>query len=1316
MKYDCETKVNCMLLVCCALVLAAPASAGPSNVHLTYHWHLHQPIYWPEEAPVLHRYQYAKDSIDLKVSNAGNYYTNSTYKHPRNNLVQGDGGEFDAVFDKDDRKQAYQHGGRNSIATITHHLDAGASVSYSGSLQENIGSLGRASSYGYGPDWKGGFTEARGWTTTDGFPRADMLGMTYHHSFSPLLPESVLRKEIQIFKEIWYKSWGGNPDKSDHSKGFWPIECAFSRHMIPVLLDEGYEWSIVANSHLARTCRNYMDVVQRGTSGWNIDPPNRADRLGPHVPAEQWYNGQIDGRGGAFPAPFAYQVHTAQWVDPANGNVRSLKIVPMCDLQSYINGFQTMGAGQIEGEIAEWATDGGHPCIVLLAHDGDNAWGGGASYYFESVRQLADDAAGRGMHPTTIQQFLHDHPTAPVAHIEDGAWVNAANDWGHPQFVNWLWPPARDPGDEDYDYDDPRTWIDIENGFAEDWRNWAVVLAGANFCETAEQYANDNAEPVDAWKIQEPYQENGTYNDPDNAEQAWHFFLGGLDSGFMYYGVSLDDEVKQTLACNRAIDLAQDAMADYPSSDNTPPTVFKPQRYPWNPGGMGWGPTTGYRPIGFDGAPPHYSDFYIWTLVFDVSGVTQVKLYVREDKDGTNALATTHNETYAEGADVKAWDPPVAMTKRVIDPNDDGGNHRIDFFMTPTHMADHYWARVQGYSEKLLDYYVEAVDTEGNVHKSDIQHVYVGQQNAAGSSVEFSEDPRDCAPLAVTYNAAGGPLDGISPVFQQISFDGASTWSNHLMAAAGIDLWVYTNMVPDNAPSATVNFHNGTGIADDNDGANWSTSIRDCEEPTGPSHVTFHPPAPSGCGDVEIVYHPNNGILRYSAQLYIHVGRNGWKDVIEPNPPMTAGPSNTWSFIYSPPAGTREINCVFNDGGTTWDNKEGNDWSVAVTGCDPVPIMAVPGSPAIGTDPAEQNNMDDAFDFDRTGSFAATTGQGGFGDFGRVHVNYDDTNLYVGALGCDISGNNNGMIIFLALNTLSDDAENLWGLSGEPAGLDLLHNVGLTPAMDIAIVLGDEWGDATDTAFALGDGYPFGQGIFYLSTSSSGFVEVAGARMLQFDHTGTNATGSTDYDGDRLMNRWEACLPWSSLNSSGIDAVTNFHIAGVVASSSVTNNDRYLSGNYLGDAASGTLESGNYGFNFLTLTGTRVHGADLDSDGDDLPDRWELRFGVNLGLLAGGEDADSDGASDDAEYGAGTDPTDAASLLQLLSIDTGTGASNVVLRWQSVLGKQYGISWSSNLAEGFAPLETGIPSMPAENVHTTAVPEVGAGFFQVVPE
>jgi hypothetical protein len=707
-------------------------SSANNSVHISYHWHLHQPIYWPDYKPGTNRYQFAAESVDLKLSNTGNYYPGSSYEHPRNMLVQGDGGEGDNVFDKADRVAAYQDGGKNSIATILDLPDAGAQVSYSGSLQENIWSFGKDNRYGYGTGWNSGYTTARSWTTSSGKPRADMVGMTYHHAFSPLIPKTVLRKEIQIFKEIWWKTWNGNQDKSDHSKGFWPPEAAFSEAIIPVLVSEGYNWVIVANSHLARTCQNYMQVAQKGTSGWNIDPPNAADVLGPNVPSNQWWSGTLDGRGGAFPVPYAYQAHKAKYVDPNTGSETKITIVPMCDLLSYMNGFATMDYSIIPNKIAPW-NDPNKPSIVLMAHDGDNAWGGGNSYYQESVPGFTHDAANKGYHPCTIEKFLAEWPVpdTDVVHVEDGSWFNAANDWGHPQFINWLYPPARSSTNLLYNATNPLTFYDLETpGWTEDWRNWAVLIAGANFCETAEQMTISNGGTVQAWKIQEPYQKNGTYNNPNEAERAWHFYLGGLDSGFMYYGLSLDDEVKQSLACNRAIQLAKIITDANPNLDQTPPTVFKPQRFPWNPGGMGWGQLTHYIPVGFENKPPWPSDFYIWTHVFDVSGVTNVTLYVRQDNDGVNPLNSNQNETYAGGSEVGSW-VPIAMTKRTINPltgqTGEVGepNNAVNFFILPSYIADYYWAKVTGYRNKLLDYYIEAVDSKGNITKTDIQHVYV---------------------------------------------------------------------------------------------------------------------------------------------------------------------------------------------------------------------------------------------------------------------------------------------------------------------------------------------------------------------------------------------------------------------------------------------------------------------------------------------------------------------------------------------------------------------------------------------------------------
>ena len=102
-----------------ALLSFAYSAFVNNSVHVAYHWHLHQPIYWPEvnpTAPQNNRYQFAADSFALKYANSGNFYVGSTYKHPRNALASGDGGEFDSMFDKADRVNAYQVGGWSNVS------------------------------------------------------------------------------------------------------------------------------------------------------------------------------------------------------------------------------------------------------------------------------------------------------------------------------------------------------------------------------------------------------------------------------------------------------------------------------------------------------------------------------------------------------------------------------------------------------------------------------------------------------------------------------------------------------------------------------------------------------------------------------------------------------------------------------------------------------------------------------------------------------------------------------------------------------------------------------------------------------------------------------------------------------------------------------------------------------------------------------------------------------------------------------------------------------------------------------------------------
>ncbi len=592
-------------------------------------------------------------------------------------------------------------------------------------------------------------------------------------------------------------------------------------------------------------------------------------------------------------------------------------------------------------------------------------------------------------------------------------------------------------------------------------------------------------------------------------------------------------------------------------------------------------------------------------------------------------------------------------------------------------------------------------------------NVAVSNCASTNAVVVFSPGvPRECDPLVITYNPAGRVLSNASPVYiYQRYNDGGGSPIQNVMAAQDA-LWIYTNTSLVGITNDSVYFGNSGGsIVDNNGGAYWSVAISSCAS-SGPSAVVFSPANPNGCVNVTVIYSPNEGPLKSATQVNIHIGRNNWQDCIDTA--MTKS-GNTWTYTYSTPDGTEQINCCFNGAGT-WDNNSSADWAVNVSGCAVTnqSIRLVQGSPSLTGDPAGQNNVGDNFNLSMSGGFAVTSNQNGFGSFGRVYVNYDQYNFYVGGVGLDLAGDNNAMVMFLEFNTLSDNAANLWDIHGLPNGLEQLHNVTFSKPLDVAIVLGDEWGDGLYTNFNLGNGYDFGQGVYYLSTGSASFWPVGGATLDQFDGTGTTATATSDDDANRLTDRWECSIPWSSLGAStnGINAITNCRIAGLIVSAGTDGDNRYISGNYLGITAPPT--NGNYGFNMVDLTPIEVGMPSADSDGDGIPDSWERQYFSSLSILAANSDYDGDGARDHDEYLAGTNPKDAQSCFAATGVSNDSGVlGRFVIRWQSINNKTYELFSSTNIEAGFNSLSSGIPATPPENAYTDSVQGMELRFYRI---
>ncbi|MBU1948073.1 MAG: T9SS type A sorting domain-containing protein, partial [Candidatus Eisenbacteria bacterium] len=455
----------------------------------------------------------------------------------------------------------------------------------------------------------------------------------------------------------------------------------------------------------------------------NCDPPNAADKINP---AQNDYTSHYISRGVTLkvPYPFGFTPHQAEAVDPLTGEVSQIVVIPAANAMGWEEGSGMFGTGSIDAMAS--SNNPNQPMLVLFAHDGDNHWAGGYSYYYESVPQFSHQAASAGYTPTVVAQYLQDHPVPAddIVHIEDGGWVNADGDFGSPQYINWNWPLV-----------DPSGAFDIPSGWAEDERNWAVLTAAQNRVETAEQILGG----VDPEKIVNPTGAN-------NAERAWHHLLAGYESGYMYYGSSIDMEIKATLACNNAVTAADAVIAG--GSDGTAPTIWLPQRLPWNPGGSGGGALWGYP--GGAGAPMS-SDFHIWTFAYDVSGLARIELMIREDLDGWNDPESHDNETFAGGAETGAW-TALPMTYRDFPIGEPWDIPGIDFTVLPDYIADEYWLQLTGYAETLLDYYVEAEDNLGNIKRTPIQHVYVGEDASGGYVMDGSLDD------GVALLASGGGL------------------------------------------------------------------------------------------------------------------------------------------------------------------------------------------------------------------------------------------------------------------------------------------------------------------------------------------------------------------------------------------------------------------------------------------------------------------------------------------------------------------------------------------------------------------------------
>lgn len=182
-----------------------------------------------------------------------------------------------------------------------------------------------------------------------------------------------------------------------------------------------------------------------------------------------------------------------------------------------------------------------------------------------------------------------------------------------------------------------------------------LMLAGG-----APVFGNSNVHITRFWHNHQPiyWPEWNSGSGQDSRVQYAH------DS--MYGGLGNDDETKPGLAARRAIETLETFMAGRRHLDATGPTVLKPQRFPWNPGGYTFGWFNSVPEADRSFLKQHPSEFYIWTLAHDLSGIESLHLKIRHTLDNEDFRSGHHqNLTYAGGPLVSEW-VSIPMTRRVL--------------------------------------------------------------------------------------------------------------------------------------------------------------------------------------------------------------------------------------------------------------------------------------------------------------------------------------------------------------------------------------------------------------------------------------------------------------------------------------------------------------------------------------------------------------------------------------------------------------------------------------------------------------------------
>ena len=802
-------RLSFMAWFCIGISGALWAGSLSAEIMATHIYHNHMPNFWPwfntasyEQLPVGAPIRYAYDGQVILLKNnppPGWPRLANGAPMPHDPLAVGSG-----YYAHDAKWQAYQYWPWQVIDAFSPSFDMSQNhVTMSSAVVNNVHSLNllripelgdKYANPAWGEPWRKTYG---GRLTKNGFRALDMLHFSGHHSMGPLVGGDYLLKDL-INHNVTLSQDFFLGDAFRPSSGFFPTELGFSTRIIPVLQKLGISWAPVGNIHLSRALVDYPYLNDPGVDTL-VSPPNRADLQNVSTAgrwlARQMFNEQQVTHN---KFPFAAIPHWVRHVDPVTGEAKRIAAIPVEQAASWEEGYQGSVSGSFLHEFSSPAQSVGRKLYFVVAHDGDNSSGrSGSMETWQAAYKVTYAEAGIKAMGVDAYLAAYPIPDDDVVHVQDGSWIDTRDSAGDPSWYHWHLPPGVWAGQldgfnkahgsayrtrSDFNGRTIGHMVSLEWGYNFQERNFALLMPVLNLAATAEQIWLDGHpdyyQPKSAKEHAVTYAGNQlnplmysypVKGDPANdyrgganpAELAWYFLLPAMDSGFGYYDENIDDHVKPTLAFNQSLFFSRPFVAAHLAEDRTGPSLFWPQRYPYNPASVNCSKAEGWAKMYAN------NEFAIYTYGYDVSGIRDIAVMIRLHRD-------LHSDPADKTADL--YDPSSLSYEAAVDPARVGPWQR--FGMRTRDLARDmngvawqeesaktmrtlpaqligqlYYAYFDQFQEQLLDYYIEAADGLGNVTRTDIQHVYVGagryRYDAAKKLVEDKN----------------GSIAGISPFF-----------------------------------------------------------------------------------------------------------------------------------------------------------------------------------------------------------------------------------------------------------------------------------------------------------------------------------------------------------------------------------------------------------------------------------------------------------------------------------------------------------------------------------------------------------------------